>query len=219
MTRNKLLVEGDDDKHAVIQLMSAHTPWPKSKNTDDWPVWVHSSGGVEKLLQKRFLSEEIKVAGSDPLGIIIDADENAQNRWAAVRNRCVNSIPDLPETIPPGGLIHKNKRGGSFGVWIMPNNSQSGMIETFLSTLRVEKDTRVWDHAIASTTQAKSLGASFTNAHVDKARIHTWLAWQEPVGRSFGIAITENCLNAKSPFATPFVTWFKKLFNLPDLAS
>jgi hypothetical protein len=45
-----------------------------------------------------------------------------------------------------------------------------------------------------------------------KARIHTWLSWQENPGLPFGTAITAAYLSHDSPEALKFVAWFKKLF-------
>ena len=48
--------------------------------------------------------------------------------------------------------------------------------------------------------------------HRSKAKIHTYLAWQDVPGRPMGQAITTNILNANSELAVKFVKWLKKLF-------
>jgi hypothetical protein len=46
-----------------------------------------------------------------------------------------------------------------------------------------------------------------------KARIHTWLAWQENPGLPFGTAITARYFGADSQEALKFVNWFNLLFS------
>ncbi|MEC4817868.1 MAG: DUF3226 domain-containing protein [Scytonema sp. PMC 1069.18] len=61
---------------------------------------------------------------------------------------------------------------------------------------------------------AKSKGAPFTEPHLDKANIYTWLAWQNPPGRQLHQAVTERILNPHHPHAQKFVSWFKTLYSL-----
>ena len=48
--------------------------------------------------------------------------------------------------------------------------------------------------------------------HRSKAKIHTYLAWQDIPGRPMGQAITANILNANSELAMKFAKWLKELF-------
>ncbi len=45
-----------------------------------------------------------------------------------------------------------------------------------------------------------------------KAKIHTYLAWQEEPGKPMGQAITAKVLHAESETAKVFVEWIKRLF-------
>jgi hypothetical protein len=96
----------------------------------------------------------------------------------------------------------------------MPDCGSAGMLETFLALLVPATDSAVWDHAVASFETAHSLGAPCLDAHHDKARIHTWLAWQDPPGASFGLALTKKTLDPNAPGAAAFVSWFKQLYRL-----
>ncbi len=57
----------------------------------------------------------------------------------------------------------------------------------------------------------------FADAHMAKAQIHTWLAWQENPGLPFGTAITAKFLDADRDQAGILINWLKRLF-LPILS-
>jgi phosphatidylethanolamine-binding protein (PEBP) family uncharacterized protein len=88
------------------------------------------------------------------------------------------------------------------------------MLETFLALLVRDTDSKLWVHAANSFETARSLGAPCADSHHDKARIHTWLAWQEPPGASFGLALTKRILDPDAPSASAFVAWLRKLYDL-----
>ena len=50
-------------------------------------------------------------------------------------------------------------------------------------------------------------------SHKAKARIHTFLAWQEDPGTPMGLAITKKYLQADSDSCLPFIEWLNNLFN------
>jgi hypothetical protein len=100
------------------------------------------------------------------------------------------------------------------GVWIMPDNSSSGMLETFLGYLVPNAQDELYVAAQRAVADARSLGAPCIEAHVSKANIYTWLAWQDPPGRQLHQAVMEQILNPSSPYAQPFVSWFRELYKL-----
>ena len=53
----------------------------------------------------------------------------------------------------------------------------------------------------------------YKSVHKAKARIHTFLAWQEEPGVSMGNAIAKSYLRADSEQAVLFVDWLRRLFG------
>lgn len=209
----KLLVEGIEDKFAIIHLMAKHIRWGNSR--DEWPVLVEVAGSVSELLDKDFLSVQLKASDSETLGIVLDANDSLDGRWRRTRTECTSIFPGMPQGFPAEGLIVANAGGQRFGVWIMPDNLSVGMLETFLAQLVPDRETNpLWQHACTAAEEAKSKGAPFKDVHLHKAQIHSWLAWQNPPGQQLHIAIISRCLDGASPCAAPFVAWFKKLYNL-----
>jgi hypothetical protein len=209
----KLLVEGKDDQHSVVHLVRHHLPWGDAPEA--WPARIEPYGGVDKLFAAGYLTTQLKASDALTLGLMIDANEQpASRRWQQVRTCCLQLIPQLPEAIPVQGAIVDWAQHRRFGVWIMPDNRDKGMLETFLASLLTNADRPLWEHAKDSTQKARMKGAVLTDQHLDKAYIHTWLAWQKEPGRPFGTALTARYLDPLSPSAAPFIRWFKGLYRV-----
>ena len=203
VSRYRLLVEGLDDQHALVGLLRQH-----GVNYDSPPPgtpYVDPCGGWTRVLE----AIPVAVKNYDRLGIILDRDFQEENRWQSVRDSLRKQNIVVPNDLPPTGLVVVGTRPNStIGVWLMPDNHSEGMLEHFLDRL-IPQDA-LWDHAQAAAQEAKARFAPFR--HEIKARIHTWLAWQEPPGQPFGVAMTAKCFQADAPEALLFVDWFKKTF-------
>lgn len=207
-----LLVEGKQDVRVIPELIEANgIDWGTKKNPI---VYIRDYDGYQKLVDPDVIATELQASGLSALGIMIDADDNPRGRWQSIRSASLKSIPDIPETLPEGGLIHTAPNGIKFGVWIMPDNQMRGMLETFLTYMLPDGNELLWQFAQEVAREAKSKGAVFTDTNFDKANIYTWLAWQNPPGRQLHQAIMERILNPKHSKAQGFVNWFKALYSL-----
>jgi hypothetical protein len=174
-----LLVEGNEDLKTIPYLMEANgINWPSPSTA---PVWIEQYEGYSNLLRPDVIQSEIRTRGLRALGIMVDADENAVDRWQEVRQACLPVIPDFPENLPESGLVYEtvdaDEKVIKFGVWMMPNNVSPGMLETFLGMMIPASSKPIWEYAQEATAEAKNRGALFSPAHLDKANIYTWLAW------------------------------------------
>jgi len=208
----KLLVEGKEDVYAIASLMSAHTPWGDTR--DDWPVLIEDVDGVTGLLSDHMIPTYLKSSETDILGMVVDANESCAGRWQRICDLCRPAFPDMPKALPSGGLICDNAEGHRLGVWIMPDNRTRGMLETLLAFLVPDQKDPLWQHAQRATDEARGLKAPYRAQHSDKAKVHTWLAWQDPPGQPLGLALKSKCLDPRSPHAAPFVGWFLQLYRL-----
>lgn len=215
--KKRLLVEGQTDLYAIAELMGKHVEWGKDKK--DRPIHIEVCGSNDEMLAPNFIPTKLKSREVEILAIVIDADDDAVNRWSRIRNLCVGEFPGIPTELPEAGLVYENHYGKRLGVWVMPNNSSAGMLETFFRFLVKEPDEPIWDFAQKSVSQAMSVGAKCKKVHQDKANIYTWLAWQDPPDLDMGGAIIQNILNARSEQAEPFVSWFCDVFQLARLPS
>ncbi|MTJ15613.1 MULTISPECIES: DUF3226 domain-containing protein [unclassified Dolichospermum] len=209
----KLLVEGKDDLRVIPELIEkTGINWIENKK----PIVPIGEIGGKDNLTSDLISTELQARGLTHLGLMIDADENVSDSWNMIRNAClhIESIPTLPEQIPETGLIIKTLDDKKFGVWIMPDNQLKGMLETFLAYMIPDESEPLWQYTQEVVTEAKARGAKFINSHIDKARIYSWLAWQNPPGRQLHNAIQEKILDPQHPKAQVFVKWFKDLYDL-----
>jgi hypothetical protein len=207
-----LIVEGIDDKHSVVGLMRSHINWPEPRS--QWPVYIELGKSVSEILNPAFLRTTIKEPGIITVGIMLDADDKPDGRYQSIRNTCSAFFTDLPSALPPEGLVVKNAGGMRMGVWIMPDNTAEGCLETFLRYLVPDTEEPIWKLAVHSVKSAKDLGAQCPDKDVPKANLYTWLAWQSTPGQQPGLALTKHILNPHSPYAGPFVKWFRALYEL-----
>jgi hypothetical protein len=206
----RLLVEGKDERWVLPHLLElAGIPWPDQNR----PVLIEEQDGIEKILAPGFIEATLKASGIRVVGVIVDANGDPAARWAKLRGRLLPSYPDLPAELPASGAIHSEPEKPRIGVWLMPDNVSSGMLETLLLELRADQPA-LRDHVHDATTQARVCGAPFRDTHRHKAELHTWLAWQDPPGRQLHDAVRGRVLAPKSPVTDPFVAWFRQLFEL-----
>jgi len=211
-----LLVEGKDDKWAIINLLQPHIDavWDEKNH----PIEIEDGQG-DKLFKKPIMSARFKDPNTNILGIVLDADENCLDKWKKIEHLCREHVQDIPKYLPQKGLVIPSKQG-RFGVWIMPDNQHPGMLETFLKYLVPKKYHCLLSYAEMASKRAKSrFGAQYGNTHYDKAVMHTWLAWMEPPGKPFGTALSSKILNWDAEMARPFLNWLIDLYELNDRAT
>jgi hypothetical protein len=146
--------------------------------------------------------------------VLVDADEDAGHRWRQIRDCIAHAFPNAPLEISKEGIVLRNSSSKAFGAWIMPDNMNRGMLESFLLYLRPEDNQPLLDFAREAVLRAKNLGAPFSDNHHDKAQIHTWLSWQSPPGRQLHNAIMEKMLHKGSPRLQAFLNWFRELYSI-----
>jgi uncharacterized protein DUF3226 len=203
-------VEGKDELRVLPELLElAGIRWPKGNE----PVRLEEQDGIGNILAPGFIETTLKASGVTAVGIIVDANGDPAHRWERLRARLVASYPGLPVELPATGAIHAVADKPRIGVWIMPDNLRTGMLETLLLALRVG-DQALHDHARNATSQARALGAPFRDNHREKAELHAWLAWQDPPGRQLHDAVRARHLLPAPPLIDPFVGWFRQLFEV-----
>jgi hypothetical protein len=208
----RLLVEGNDDLRVLPELIEkAGVPWGPKENPI---VKIRQCDGVDELFASGVIATELKASGLSALGVIVDADDNAHSRWQQIKSELSDRFTNVPLSIPAGGVVLQ-QGGLKFGAWIMPDNSSQGMLETFLLYLQPHENPELNELAIRVTTEAKSVNAPFSENHTDKARIHSWLAWQDPPGCQLHIAILQNMMTYEHDILSKFITWFRLLYDIP----
>ena len=201
-----LLVEGTDDEHVLKHICGNHGIPHLNE--------VKPYGSDINLLQSLGVRPKLSGEG-DAIGVVIDADTDISARWQSIRDRITDigyqNVPNQPD---PDGTILDPPAGTYLprvGVWIMPNNQTSGILEDFLHFL-VPQPNILFDYAKASVAAIPEGERRFKQLAEPKAVIHTWLAWQEEPGRPFGTAITARFLDPSVTEVDVLVAWLKRLF-------
>lgn len=202
----KLLVEGSDDQHVIWAICRKHA----IAETFD----VIDNDSISRVLKR--LPVDLKDDSVEIIGVIVDADQNMQAIWQSLSDRlspCGYQIPDEPD---PGGFIHPTQDiYPRIGIWLMPDNLQSGMLEDFVKLLiRPDDLLSPFVGKILSEIEGQDIPNRYNeDIHRAKAFIHTWLAWQKEPGRPMGTAITATYLDHNTDLCLRFVAWLNRLFN------
>lgn len=222
-----ILVEGVDDLEVIRHLLHSrgfvldqqskllkHSQFGELlvKKTQD----PYDDGGAQTLIRKFAL---LLKTTNPAVGIVLDRDLDLPRQlrpWPSLRHHILEVLPDLklilPKEggpLPAEGLIIPFGRGRRLGVWLMPDNQNLGMLETFVKKL-IPPDDRLLSRAESVVRAIPEEDRRFRHKK-DKACIHTWLAWQEEPGIGMGTAIRSLYLRADAPAATLFVKWLEQL--------
>ncbi len=216
-SRHRILVEGRDDQNVIRNLLREHgiaakILEPPSRRSILDAIAIERTEGIEVLLED--LVTELRQSDQECVGIVVDANTDLAARWQAVGARLERAgAVDVPAEPDPSGTvltIRQRERELKVGVWLMPDNQLSGMLEDFIVSLAPEGD------ELLDCAQQCIDGLPhrpFGDAE-SKALIHTWLAWQEEPGKPLGLAITIHYLDTDSPYALNFVAWVQRLFGV-----
>lgn len=211
----KLLVEGAGDRRVITALAEKHGVELGKKIAGHFPIQIEEKS-MPWLLDSEFLATVVAGSGLKILGIILDADEDSATRLKELREACKEAMGrEIPEQLPTEGLILKPEGDQpKFGVWLMPDNSNRGMLETFLAFLVPGASNDCWGWTAELCQQAKTRGATFKDVHRDKARIHAYLAFQDQPGRQLHEALINRVLDPDHEMAKTFLAWLCRLFEL-----
>ena len=108
---------------------------------------IQSFGGIDELLKPGVIGAELQASKLEALGVLVDANGDALRRWNQIKDRICDQFDDLPDEIPESGLDVGHSVGPRFGIWIMPDNRFSGMLEDFLVRLIPENSRNLYELA------------------------------------------------------------------------
>lgn len=203
---NVLLVEGPNDCHVILALCNAYDV-PET-------FGINACGDKDKVIRtlNALISEPSgdKAVGHSVIGAVLDADTNLEGRWTSIRAKLRDypyNLPDSPEQL---GTIVEAELLPKLGIWLMPNNQTTGILEDFCLEMIDENGQQAARSAVST---AHSTGVcTFKPAHLSKAIVHTYLAWQDQPGRPLGLSMTAHTLRPETDTAKAFAAWLTRLF-------
>ncbi|MEQ1744348.1 MAG: DUF3226 domain-containing protein [Saprospiraceae bacterium] len=218
--RQRILVEGADIHllvHVCLKMDVSGLPLGFGSEKDFRDNFLINKDKAGKKDVIKGIAPAVKDANrTTHLGIVVDADDSAQNTWQSIR-AVLDKLDyrDLPPSPLPDGIVVRLSipHYPQVGAWIMPDNQSPRAIEDFFLTL-VDPDDNRMNKAKATVSEVISSKLNlFSEMTRSKADVHTWLAWQEEPGRSMGTAVKSGLLNLDHELARRFTSWFTKTFQ------
>lgn len=194
------LVEGPDDKHVVLHL------WKRLRQSEP-PFNIVDKGNIDELLKA--IEPEIRVPDRAAVGIVVDANNDPNARWAAISHRLREAGIVPSAALSFDGTI----TGGTprIGVWLMPDNQSTGEIEDFVQRM-IPHDDPAWPLAQQYIRDIPEEARKFRATKASRAELHAWLATREEPG-FMGSAIGRGDLKTDGPLCTEFAEWIERLFT------
>jgi hypothetical protein len=138
----------------------------------------------------------------DAIAIIRDADENSENTFISVQG--VLKQNDLQPPEKPGEFSNGTPK---VGVFIMPDNKNSGMLETLcLSTVQEKEEMECVDRFIDCANELEN-----PPKEKDKAKTQAFLALMPEVPDHVGIGAQQGVWNFDSPVLEPLKKFLSEL--------
>lgn len=198
-----LLVEGSNDKHVVRHIRQ------RSQSISDLHFDIEDKGGLDALNQS--IGAEIDVPGRQVVGILIDANNNVQARWASITRRLSDEAINAPVKPSPDGTVIDTKGKPRVGIWLMPDNESPGELEDFVAQMLPDDDS-VWPLSQRYINDIPEAQRKFPEGKTLRAQLHAWLAAREDP-RQMGLAIKARDLEIDGALCQKFIAWLEELFG------
>ena len=223
MKKAKLLVEGQGDVlffEALMRHLEASSNIeiapPRAFGLDN--TVSHFPNLIDLLIR------DLDDSRLDHLGIVADADHVSgggfANRWRTL-TQCLAQqgyrIPRQPPKLPHTGSIFRHKDGlPAVGLYLMPSHQQNGMLEDLLwDGLKSEpaiKELKDYARQVVAGLPHRL----FSEYHLTKAWLYTWLAWQKRPGQTLDVTVNGKLLDYGLDSLKGFLTWLGKVFPFID---
>ncbi len=113
---------------------------------------------------------------------------------------------------PAGGILFQHDDGlADFGLWVMPNNRDEGMLEDWIKSCVHQDEHKLFAHAetvVATLPQTK-----FKLIHFSKAEVATWMAWQKQPGHGLYRAVEDQLIDMDSALFKELCVWLTHIYS------
>ncbi len=223
--KNVLLVEGVADRDFFRELCKT-----LDLSTEIQVAPPKDLGGTHNTKQgvlnhlRGVLLPQIEDGQIQRLAIVVDADYAGAHGLgvAGTLNQIKEIVKpfgfELPENeIFPKGFCFKHSDGLSdFGAWIMPDNTNEGMLEDWIKSCIVRSEQPLFGYAKEAVAglSARSL-QKFKPIHSTKAEVATWLAWQRwpKYGIEYVFSKDELLVDKDSSLYQDLTNWLASIFK------
>ena len=211
-----LLVEGEADRAffeqicRVLELDTSVTVAPPkglagTHNTKE---------GVFNYLP--ILLGQLADGGITRLAVVVDADNAANGGgYKLAINRVEKIVAPYGFSLAAhtvGGVVFQHNDGlADFGLWVMPNNADEGMLEDWIKQSIHPDEQGLFSHA-ETVVAALPHPLKFKPIHRSKAEVATWLAWQKQPGHGLYRSVEDGLINLDSIHYKNLISWLGHIF-------
>jgi hypothetical protein len=211
-----LLVEGFADRdffEQVCKLLDL-SPLVTVATSKDYQGARNTKEDIFKLLPD--LLTQIGIGKIERLAVVVDADKlehgsGYEKTLNKVKEITANQGFALAENQTNGLIFKHNEELTDFGLWIMPNNQDEGMLENFIKQCVKNDELPLFNHAV-QTVQNLPEPKKFEPHHETKAEVATWLAWQKKPGHGLYHSVQVDLLDTNHALFQEMAQWLKKIF-------
>lgn len=236
----ELYVEGRNDQCIIgsIGYQKGHKQDPKGyilrfgENNVEIKENKNGQNGNDDKAYEMFQNALTTPQQYGAIALVVDADaikhKNVQdrlNRFIDIIDKETGSkkVYDTNISLKKDGIILKptNKFADIFpkvGLWIMPDNKNTGAIEHFLWKSGANEDYintyNAAEKIVKEYEQDKSNPPvmHYIQNHHHKALVHTFLAWVEDPGNPMGTSVDKKCWNINADLVNDFMNWLNNLY-------
>ena len=219
MSERILLVEGEADKsffEEICKTLKLHTKVKVAPPKDVGGSHNNKEGVLNHLSN---LLKQLGDAEITRLAIIIDADSVVYGGgYKRAIERVAKIVQPYGFTLASdsvGGVLFQHDDGlADFGMWVMPNNCDEGMLEDWIKDCIHPDENNLFAHAeavVGTLPQTK-----FKPIHISKAEVATWLAWQKKPGHGLYHAVEENLIDTNSVLFKELCVWLTHIYGSED---
>jgi hypothetical protein len=196
LTRTKLLaVEGIDEVVFFEELLK-HLDMIDS-------VDVRQVGGKDQFkIKMPVLQKSSGFNRLESVAIIRDADENTSGAFNSIKK--ILDKMHLPAPGKPGDFYNGTPR---VGIFIMPDNTRKGMLETLcIDTVEDNDAMRCVDEFVRCSLDLKR-----KPRNIDKAKAHAFLSIMPDIANSLGRGAQKGYWNFNAPALKPLIAFLSQL--------
>lgn len=217
MVSNLLFVEGEEDKKLFLSVSRACGV--------EVDVKCDPRGKGNAILSFIATLKLQTSASKNRVGLVVDADFLQNGGGFAATQTLINqklhgiNWSPLSQTQYSGFRTTTNKGGElQAGIWIMPDNFNDGYLENLVIQSIALTQQPLSNYASQQTAVAIAGGTGIPAIptkphHLDKAKIGTWLAWNDPPRMSIGAAHSNNLLKFTGGLGGDLSNWLKWLYS------
>jgi hypothetical protein len=150
------------------------------------------------------------------LAVVVDADSAANGSgYKHVIDKVKNIVKPHGFTFasdPVGGILFQHDDGlAHFGLWVMPNNRDEGMLEDWIKSCVHPDEHKLFAHA--ETVVDTLPHTKFKPIHISKAEVATWLAWQKQPEHGLYRAVEDQLIDTNSALFQELCVWLTHIYS------